>query len=409
MLLSEQEIKDKILKDRYNAIIFQKSRGKDLYLVGGYIRDALRDLRSTDRDYIVTHDIRNFVNEIREVINGTVVVFKKGETIRLALKDGLTFDFSKPMGPLEEDLSKRDFTVNAIAWSPHTGIIDPYKGLEDIKKRKVRSLSDKNLISDPLRILRAYRFASELNGTIEECTRKSIKIHHKRIKKTSPERITFELFHLLNSDNPAKYLMMALVDGLLKTILSIPEIILRYNIKETSRLDAKFQKLPKIVQVQLQNLFSQNLTYKGLLRLEALLLQDKPFIPDLFPKIKMGNTIIKRIMLTHKGMKKFNKDNLFDIFLESRYSSLDVLILKGRFDLFKEYERFKKIWKKGLLSSLEISQITKIKGQRLGEVIIQLKRAQFERKIKNTYAAKKLLLNILHNISYQTLHMNKDC
>jgi tRNA nucleotidyltransferase/poly(A) polymerase len=409
MLLSAQEIKNKILKDRYNTTIFKKSRGMDLYLVGGYVRDALRGLCSTDRDYIVTNDIRNFVNEIREVINGTIVVFKKGETIRLALKDGLTFDFSKPMGPLEEDLSKRDFTVNAIAWSPHTGIIDPYKGLEDIKKRKIRSLSDKNLISDPLRILRAYRFAAELNGTIEECTRKSIKILHERIKKTSPERITFELFHLLNSGNPSKYLMMALVDGLLKTIFSIPEIILGHNIKEISRLDAKLQKLPKKVKVQLQKLFSQNLTYKGLFRLEVLLLQDKPFISDLFPKIRMGNNIIKRITLTHKGMKKFNKDNLFDIFYESRDSSLDVLILKGRFDLVKEYERFKKIWKKGLLSSLDISRITKIKGQRLGEVIIQLKRAQFERKIKNKYDAKKLLLFILHNISYQTLHMNKDC
>jgi tRNA nucleotidyltransferase/poly(A) polymerase len=391
MLILSKKFNDKILKDRYNAIIFQKSRGKDLYLVGGYIRDALRGLRSTDRDYIVTHDIRNFVNEIREVINGTVVEFKKGETIRLALKDGLTFDFSKPMGPLEEDLSKRDFTVNAIAWSPHTGIIDPHNGLEDIKKRKVRSLSDKNLISDPLRILRAYRFGAELNGTIEEGTRKSIKMLHKRIKKTSPERITFELFHVLNSDNPAKYLMMALVDGLLKTILSIPKIILLHNIKEISRLDAKLQKLPKKVKVQLQKLFSQNLTYKGLLRLEALLLQDKPFIPDLFPKIKMGNVIIKRIMLTHKGMKIFKTNNLFDIFLKSRDSSLDVLILKGRFDLFKEYDKFKKIWKKGLLNPIEISRITKIKGHRLGEVIIQLKREQFKRKIKNKNDAKKLL------------------
>jgi tRNA nucleotidyltransferase/poly(A) polymerase len=399
MLLSAQEIKDRILKDRYNATIFKKSRGMDLYLVGGYVRNALRGLCSTDRDYIVTNNIINFVNEIREVINGTVVEFKKGETIRLALKNGFTFDFSKLMGSLEEDLSKRDFTVNAIAWSPHTGIIDPYRGTEDIKRKKVRSLSDKNLISDPLRVLRAYRFASELNGTIEKNTRKSIKILHKRIKKASPERITFELFHLLNSDNPSKYLMMALVDGLLKTILSIPEINLGHNIKEIARLDSKLQKLPKIVKVQLQNLFAQNLTYKGLLRLETLFLQDKPFIPDLFQKIKISNNIIKRIMLTHKGMKIFNKDNLFDIFLESRDSSLDVLILKDRFDLFKEYERFKKIWKKGFLSSLEISQITKIKGQRLGELIIQLKRAQFERRIKNKYAAKKLLLFILHNIS----------
>jgi len=410
MLPSAQKLRNRILKDRYNSIIFEKSRDQGVYLVGGYVRDALRGLSSKDRDYIITKDIENFVDEIREVINGTVVAFKKGEIIRLSLKDGVTFDFSKPAGPIEEDLLKRDFSINAIAWSPFTGIIDPSKGLEDIKKRNIRSLSDENLISDPLRILRAYRFASELNGTIEEGTRKSIKMFHKRIKKASPERITLELFHLLNSGNPVRYLKMALSDGLLTTILSIPEITLGQNIKAISRLGTKLQKLPKKVQIQLEKLFSQNLTYKGLLRLEVLLWRDMPFIADLFPEIKLSNNIIKRIALTYKGMKIFKKeDRLFDIFLISRESTIDVLTLKGRFDLFKEYERFKKIWKKGLLSSLEISQIAKIKGQRIGEVIIQLKRAQYEGKIKSKKDAVKLILNILHNISYQTYYMNKDC
>jgi hypothetical protein len=102
-------------------------------------------------------------------------------------------------------------------------------------------------------------------------------------------------------------------------------------------------------------------------------------------------------------MKKFKKDHLFDIFLESRESASDVLILKGRFDLFKEYKMFKKIWKKGPLTPLEISSIAKIKaGPILGETIIKLKRAQFERKIKNKKDARKILSIILHNISYQT-------
>jgi len=375
MLLSAQKLRNKILKDRYNSIIFEKSRDQGVYIVGGYVRDVLQGLSSKDRDYIIMDNIKNFVDEIREVINGTVVTFEKGETIRLSLKDGVTFDFSKPAGSIEEDLLKRDFSINAIAWSPSTGIIDPSKGLEDIKKRNIRSLSDENLISDPLRMLRAYRFASELNGTIEEGTRKSIKMFHKRIKKTSPERITLELFHLLNSGNPAKYLEMALSDGLLTTILSIPEMTLGQNIKAISRLGTKLQKFPRKVKTQLEKLFSQNLTYKGLLSLGVLLWRDRAFIPYLLPKIKLSNNIIKRIALTHKGMKLFKKeDRLFEIFLISRESAIDVLILKDRFDLFKEYERFKKIWKKGLLSSLEISQIAKIKGQRLGEAIIQLKR-----------------------------------
>jgi tRNA nucleotidyltransferase/poly(A) polymerase len=393
MLPSAQKLRNRILKDRYNSIIFEKSRDLGVYLVGGYVRDALRGLSSKDRDYIIANDIENFVDKIREVINGTIVAFKKGEIIRLSLKDSVTFDFSKPAGSIEEDLLKRDFSINAIAWSPFTGIIDPSKGLEDIKKRNIRSLSDENLISDPLRMLRAYRFASELNGKIQEGTRKSIKMFHKRIKKTSPERITLELFHLLNSGNPAKYLNMALSDGLLTTILSIPEMTLGQNIKAISRLDAKLQKLPRKVETQLEKLFSQNLTYKGLLRLEVLLWRDRPFIADLFPEIKLSNNIIKRIALTYKGMKIFKKeDRLFDVFVISRESTIDVLILKGRFDLFKEYERFKKIWKKGLLSSLEISQIAKIKGQGLGEAIIHLKRAQYEGKIKSKNDGRKLIL-----------------
>ncbi len=96
----------------------------------------MRGKISKDRDFIVADDIKSFTHEIRKFIGGTLIEFKKGETTRLVLKDGVTLDFSRPMGTLEEDLSKRDFTINAIAWSPDSGIIDPYKGIEDIKRKK---------------------------------------------------------------------------------------------------------------------------------------------------------------------------------------------------------------------------------------------------------------------------------
>jgi len=391
-MLSGKKLKEKILKDRYNSIIFKKSRGKGVYLVGGYIRDILRGEISKDRDFIVSDDIRSFVNEVRKFIGGTLVEFKNAEMIRLVLKDGVTLDFSRPMGTLEEDLSKRDFTINAIAWSPDSGIIDPYKGIEDIKRRRISSISEKNFKADPLRMLRAYRFAAELNGSIEDKTRRSIKTLYNKIKKVSPERITFELFNLLNSENPARYLNMALNDRLLRYILSINIRTLEHNIKAIYRFKRQLNEHTKEVKVLLEEIFSQNITYKGLLLLELLLRRNGLFEPDRIPLIRISRNITKRIMLTHKGLKEFKGGKLFNFFMKSKGAAMDIIVIKNRMDLIKEYIRFKNIWKKGMISSLEVARIGKIKaGPRLGKVIAELKKAEFEREIKSKEEAIRLI------------------
>ena len=391
-MLSAQKLKEKILKDRYNSIIFKKSRGREVYLVGGYIRDILRGKISKDRDFIVADDIKSFTHEIRKFIGGTLIEFKKGETTRLVLKDRVSIDFSRSMGTLEEDLSKRDFTINAIAWSPDSGSIDPYKGIEDIKRRRIRSLSEKNFKADPLRMLRAYRFAAELNGSIEDKTRRSIKTLYNKIKKVSPERITFELFNLLNSENPARYLNMALNDSLLRYILSINKRTLEHNIKAIYRFKRQLNEHTKEVKVLLEEIFSQNITYKGLLLLELLLKGNGLFEPDRIPLIRISRNIAKRIMLTHKGLKEFKGGKLFNFFMKSKGAAMDIIILKDRMDLIKEYIRFKNIWKKGMISSLEVARIGKIKaGPRLGKVIAELKKAEFEREIKSKEEAIRLI------------------
>src|SRR4030042_5338725 len=382
-MLSAQRLKEKILKDRYNSIIFKKSRGREVYLVGGYIRDILRGEISKDRDFVVADDTKSFTHEMRKFIGGTLIEFKKGETTRLVLKDGVTLDFSGPMGTLEEDLSKRDFTINAIAWSPDSRIIDPYKGIEDIKRRRISSLSEKNFKADPLRMLRAYRFAAELNGSIEDKTRRSIKTLYNKIKKVSSERITFEPFNLLNSENPARYLNMALNDRLLRYILSINKRTLEHNIKAIYRFKRQLKEHPKEVKVLLEEIFSQNITYKGLLLLELLLRRNGLFEPDRIPLIRISRNIAKRIILTHRGMKEFKGGKLFDFFMKSKEAAIDIIILMNRLDMIKEYIRFKNIWKNGMISSLEVARIGKIKaGPRLGKVITELKKAEFEREYK---------------------------
>jgi tRNA nucleotidyltransferase/poly(A) polymerase len=408
MLLSPQNLKDKILADGCNSIIFGKSRGRDLFLVGGYIRDALRGISSADRDFVMTGDVRTFVSRIKTILPGTLIEFKKGKMIRLSLKKGITLDISRLQGSLKEDLSMRDFTVNAMAWSSDHGLVDPYNGLKDLRKGIIRTLSEKNLISDPLRLIRAYRFAAELNGSIDNGTRKLIKKLHAMVETTSPERITSELFNILNFDKPARYLRMALSDNLLQTVIPISENVLGRNIKAISNLEEKLKKFPLKVKSQLKNLFSQNLTFIGLLRLELLLWQNSPFSSLSLPKLQLSNKVIKRITLAHRGMMGFEDRNLFDFFYETKESSMDVLIIEDRPDLLEDYERFVSIWKKGVIDSYEISRISEIKGPVIGQLIKRAKKAEFQREIKSKKEAVNFVRDIVHNISSKNFQRSAD-
>lgn len=399
MKFSLEKLKKRILRDKYNSIVFEKGRGRELYLVGGYVRDIFRGIHSKDRDYIVSGNIRSFVKEIRKITGGTIVELRKEHMIRIALKNGTTLDFSKPMGTLEEDLSKRDFTINAIAWSPSSGIIDPYHGIKDIQKRRIHSLAKENLIADPLRMLRAYRFAAELNGYIEKRTRNSIKMLHNTINETSSERITLELFNLLNLKLSAKYLQMAFSDGVLTDIISINYSQLDRNIKDIYKLENINKNYSLKIQVILKKIFSQNLIYKGLLCLELLLKQNTSLTQQSISNIRMSTKIINRIDMAHKGMSKLRekgKKRLFDVFLVSKEAAMDVLIIIGKFDLLKDYERFRRIWKRGILSSEEIIRVTEVKtGPRIGIMITELKRAKFEGRIKTKRDAIKFISSII--------------
>jgi tRNA nucleotidyltransferase (CCA-adding enzyme) len=381
-------LKRTILNDKLIRLIFEKGKARQIYLVGGYLRDTLMGSVSSDRDFIVYGDLQSFVCEIRDIIGGSVVRFKKDNMIRIALRNGFTFDFSRPIGSLKKDLSQRDFTMNAIAWSPDCGIIDYCQGMEDIEKKRIRALSEDNMSADPLRMIRAYRFAAELNGFIEYRTRKIIKSLYGRMNEVSPERITSELFSLLNSKNASKYLNMALQDGILTEILFHSYRQLEINIRGVSKLErAIFGTHYHTLKVFLDRLFSQNLTRKGLLCLELLLCNDHFSLGA--GNLAVCNKIMKHVELVNRGLcvignrRKLAPNILFEIFLQSKSASRDILILIRRLDLFAENERFRRICRKSLLSSEEIIHILKLKpGPIVREVIEGVRKAQFERIIK---------------------------
>lgn len=396
------DIEKIIMGNSINARVF--SLGKEVYIVGGYLRDVLLGKKSKDIDYIVRGDIKEFAcqllvqerkTKVQKLLDGaTIVELKKEQMIRIVLKEGVTLDFTRLTGKLEDNLRERDFTMNALAWSPKTGIIDLLNGVNDIKCHRIRGISIDNFRNDPLRLLRVYRFAAELGWNADIKTRKMVKQLNRAVKRSASERITLEFFRLLNSKASQDALKLALMDGLLECFLSISHKKLAGNIKALPVLESTLEKIPLRLKLTLEKPFSQELTLRGLLRLEQAL---NGSIPGK-NRLGLSRLIRERLKIVHKlltASEKYNllaESNIFDTFVKAKDAVFDFLTLSGNIELLSQAERFKRIWKKSFLTSEEIMVITGLKqGVALGKLIYGLKKMEFEGKLKTKKEATKWL------------------
>src|SRR5689334_19334403 len=217
---------------------------KQLYIVGGTVRDVLLHRgQSTDAD--LATDARP--DEIKQIVAPTrpstvVLVGERFGTVRLHYGNDIieiTTFRSERYNPesrkpevcfgedLYEDLRRRDFTINAMARDPLNGhIIDLFGGRHDLEQHILRAVgndSDKRFDEDPLRLLRAVRFAAQLDFTIEPETYQSIQRQAPKLQKISRERIRDEMNKLLLSPHPAKGLDLLVELGLMEWI--IPEVL----------------------------------------------------------------------------------------------------------------------------------------------------------------------------------------
>ncbi|MBI1811452.1 MAG: CCA tRNA nucleotidyltransferase [Nitrospirae bacterium] len=395
-----KNIRKIVLGNKINSKVF--SLGREAYIVGGYLRDILIGKKSRDLDYVVRGDIRQFAGLVYAALGltpgkGTTVELKKEQMIRIVLKNGITLDFTELKDSIRDNLSGRDFTMNAIAWSPETGLIDPFNGIKDIAKHRIKAISIDNFKNDPLRLLRAYRFVSELGWKAEPETRKMVRHLRKEIRKSAPERITLEFFKLLNFKNFYNALKTASDDGLLECFLSIPRKRLFENIRTIPSLELCIKKLPLNFKRNIEKPFSQELTLHGLLRLEQVLYSSALNKN----RLRLSRIIFERLKMVHELLSKsekqdiFSQENLFNTFFKAKDSAFDLLILSGNVKLLSQLERFKKIWKRSLLASEEIMEITGLKGGvKLGKLIYGLKKMQFEGKLKTKKEAEKWLKSI---------------
>jgi tRNA nucleotidyltransferase (CCA-adding enzyme) len=189
------------------------------YLVGGAVRDALLDRKSEylDLDFVLPENAVETAQDLaRRYQAGFVLLDAERQIARVVFANG-TADFALQEGEtLEADLRRRDFTVNAIAYNPHTRkLIDPLHGGEDLQRGWLRMISSDNLQDDPLRLLRAYRQAAQLGFTLESNTQEVVRQFAPYLSRIAAERVNSELSYLLKIPQGTPWLLAAQTDGLL--------------------------------------------------------------------------------------------------------------------------------------------------------------------------------------------------
>ncbi len=225
------------------------SKGFEVYIVGGAVRDILMGKMVNDWDFTTnaTPDkiLKIFKNAFYDNKFGTVGIpakdpdLKPHEITTFRTEEGYS-DSRRPDKikwgkSLTEDLTRRDFTINAMAIDPNTlSIIDPFNGQKDIQKKLIRAVGDPNerIKEDALRLLRALRIASQLGFSVEDETLNAIKSSAALINKIAKERIKDELFKILISPNPIQGITLMRKTNLLEEIL--PEAEKMFGVDQVS-------------------------------------------------------------------------------------------------------------------------------------------------------------------------------
>ena len=228
------EIKYPVFVDRILSVL--EENGYEGYVVGGSLRDILLGLDPNDWD-VTTSALPERVCEIFRaagytviptgIKHGTVTVICDGESVEVTTFrfDGEYKDSRHPekvtfTGDIAHDLSRRDFTVNAIAYNPREGLVDLFCGEDDIKKRLICCVGepDKRFEEDALRILRAFRFMSKLGFEIDGETLRGAEKMRYGLKKVSRERIFAEMWGLLVGKSAGRSLELMEKTGILPVI-----------------------------------------------------------------------------------------------------------------------------------------------------------------------------------------------
>jgi len=185
---------------------------KGSYLVGGYIRDIIlgRKTEKLDVDIVVPLNAIEIGKKIADNIGSKFIILdKKREVVRIILNNIYVDIANQVSSSIEGDLCSRDFSINSIAFLfDKKSLFDPLNGLKDLEISLLRTHSENNLINDPLRILRCFRYVSELNFKIDLILVDFIKKNKGKLYLVAKERITYEIQKIVNGANALDALLL---------------------------------------------------------------------------------------------------------------------------------------------------------------------------------------------------------
>jgi len=176
------------------------------YLVGGYIRDIIleRVTKEVDIDIVVPLNAIEIGKKISDNIGTKFIILdKKREVVRIILTHNISIDIANQVtSTIEGDLRARDFSINSIAFLfDKKCLFDPLNGLKDLELSLLRTHSEMNLLNDPLRILRCFRFISDLNFRIDQKLVDFIQKNKEKLYLVARERINYEIRKIVNGKN----------------------------------------------------------------------------------------------------------------------------------------------------------------------------------------------------------------
>jgi len=432
-----------------------QKQGYPTYIVGGAVRDMFLGIENYDVDIATAATplvVKKILSKKFKIYTagekfGTIgLVTKKGNIeITTFRKEGIYQDFRRPSlvsftSSAEADSKRRDFTINAMYYDPQNKqFLDWHNGLSDLKKKEVRFVgsAEKRIKEDPLRMLRAVRFATKLGFKINKKDFAVIQKHSKLIHKTSKQRIKEEFDRILMDKNFVRGLELLDQTLLLKEIFPAVDnlkrvkqskdfhaegnvfkhTLLAMNFADdfdlTMRYALLFHDLGKVSTAQAKKLVGrEHISFYGHAHAGALIFEgiskDVPFSKEEKNKIsyliKHHMDLLRNMQFSLKLLVKWaqNKDlgDLIRLRIADSKASLRTdesgrLVKKD----FSEYTKMFKIWSKvraawqlDLISGLKVQKILKIKpGPRVGFIIREIKARQVEGSIKNKRDAEKYL------------------
>ncbi|MCR5719296.1 MAG: CCA tRNA nucleotidyltransferase [Lachnospiraceae bacterium] len=332
--------------------------GYEAYVVGGCVRDSILGRNPADWDITTNASPMEVKSVFKKTVDTgikhgtvTVLVNREGYEVTTYRIDGEYEDNRHPKEvtftkSLKEDLKRRDFTINAMAYNETHGLVDLFDGMGDIERKTIRCVGDANerFTEDALRIMRAVRFSAQLGYSIDDKTKESVRINKNRLSSISAERIRVELDKLLSSPNP-DFIKRAYEYGIMDVIMpEFSEAFKALDEKQQGRyLDTLKESKAEIqlrlslffvimgenkAQEVLKNLKYDNATKNSVLKvLKALNDYPKPF----------SKPVEVRIFLNERGEETFKLfTDCFCYLKDSLWDSASLCELKSVYDKIKD-------------------------------------------------------------------------